>query len=88
MLTCQIDQTRGENIVIGIWHYDLVIVYFVMLHLYHHEDGGGAEVEGIQPIDQVELESHADQGEEEAKVEETHEPGDGIQNETPANNRD
>ena len=59
-----------------------------MLHLYHHEDGGGAEVEGIQPIDQVELESHADQGEEEAKVEETHEPGDGIQNETPANNRD
>ena len=54
---------------IGKWHYDLVIVYFVMLHLYHHEDGGGAEVEGIQPVDQVELESHADQGEEEAKVE-------------------
>ena len=59
-----------------------------MLHLYHHEDGGGAEVEGIQPVDQVELESHADQGEEEAKVEETHEPGDRIQNKTPANNRD
>ena len=42
--------------------------------LNQYEDSGGAEVQGIQAIDQVQLESHQDQGEEQEKVEDGGQP--------------
>ena len=39
-------------------------------YLNQNEDGGYTKFQGVQTIDDVELQSHTDQGEEEAKVEE------------------
>ena len=56
-------------------------------HLYHDEDGGGAEVQSVQTIDKVELESHADEWEEEEEVENAGEPRDGVEDQTPGRQR-
>ena len=43
-------------------------------HLNQDEDSGGAEVQSIQAIDEVQLQSHEDQGEEKPEVEDTGKP--------------
>ena len=52
-------------------------------HLNQDEDSGGAEVQSIQAIDEVQLQSHEDQGEEKPEVEDTGKPRDGIENQAP-----
>ena len=42
--------------------------------LYQDEDSGGAEVQGIQAVDEVELQPHQDQGEEKTEVEDASQP--------------
>ena len=49
-------------------------------YLYHDEDSGCEEVQGVQTVNKIELESHADEWEEETEVEDAGDPGDRIEN--------
>ena len=45
-----------------------------IVHLKQDEDSGGAEIDGVQPVQEVELQSHQDEGEEQEEVEEAGQP--------------